>query len=115
MTPSSAANWRCSRRSRRSINDSTGDHDLPDPTNPPPKTKGLRLHGPACEQTLDAIQNLRRNAPLALDRQRLGAVGPDDRDRIGFDVEPGIAPRHIVRDDEVGMLPLALGGGAGDD
>ena len=71
--------------------------------------------GPCRQQPLDPIQNLRGDACFRLQRQRFHAFRPDDRDGVGIDIEPGIGPRDVVGHDQIGMLLLALFGGARHD
>src|SRR6266851_10330448 len=56
------------------------------------------------QQLLDAVENLRRYARLRLQRERLRAARADDGHGVGVDVEAGVVPRHVVGDNEVGVL-----------
>ena len=59
------------------------------------------------EQRLDALDDLRGDRRLRLQRQRFLAVGGHQRHFVGVDLESGIGSRHVIRHDEIDAL-LAL-------
>ncbi len=59
------------------------------------------------EQPLDPLNDLSGDGRLGLQRQGFLAVGRDQRDFVGIDLESGIGARHVIRHDEIDLL-LAL-------
>ncbi len=62
------------------------------------------------EDPLDAVQYLGRPT-RDFDWSGIGSADDctDDRHRVGVNIEAGVGTRHVVRHDQIGVLPLALG------
>ena len=59
---------------------------------------------PGLHRVEDAGGHLRLRLQRHVDRRRRG----DDRHGVGVDLEPRVGSRHVVGDDQVGLLPLQL-------
>src|SRR5262245_22270578 len=102
LTPSSCANFRCSTSSSRPIRPS-----LPVFPAVPALSRFSDLRR---EQLLDAIEDRRRHTRLALERQRFGAVRTNDGHFVGIRIESDARLRHVIGNNQVDVLCLALGG-----